>query len=106
MATIATNTKQQAHELIERMSAAQVSAVVGLIEAMLDPVSVALANAPIDDEPVTEEEMRDIVEARAAIGRGEVVSHEEVLADFGLTPEAFERMKRTGVESKPHIQGK
>jgi hypothetical protein len=63
----------------------QVFAVVGLLEAMLDPVSVALANAPIDDEPVSEEEARDIAEARAAYARGEVVSNEEVLADFGLT---------------------
>ncbi|HEX5235247.1 MAG TPA: hypothetical protein VFW25_07960 [Silvibacterium sp.] len=96
MATVAANSKQQAHELIERMSAAQVSAVVGLLETMLDPFSLVLANAPIDDEPVSEEEKRDIAEARAAIARGEVVSHEEVLAEFGLTR----------VEPKSHIQGK
>jgi hypothetical protein len=66
MATTATNSKQQAHELIERMSTAQVSAVVGLLEAMLDPVSVALANAPYDDETVSEEESRDIAESHAA----------------------------------------
>ena len=52
MAYAATNPKQQAHELIDRLSTGQVSAVVGLLEAMLDPVSVALANAPMDDEPV------------------------------------------------------
>ena len=69
MATTATNPKQQAHELIDRLSTGQVSAVVGLLEAMLDPVSVALANAPIDDEPVSEEEAREIAEARAAIAR-------------------------------------
>lgn len=48
------------------MSTAQVSAVVGLLEAMLDPVSVALANAPYDEEPVSEEESRDIAESHAA----------------------------------------
>jgi non-canonical (house-cleaning) NTP pyrophosphatase len=77
-------TKQQAHELIDRLSTGQVSAVVRLLEAMLDPVSIALANAPFDDEPVSEEEVRDIAEARAAYARGEVVSDEEVLAEFGL----------------------
>ncbi|MGA8672390.1 MAG: hypothetical protein WB679_21115 [Terracidiphilus sp.] len=105
MATTATNPKQQAHELIERISTAQASAVVGLLEAMLDPVSVALANAPIDDEPVSEEEAREIAEARAAIARGEIVSNEEVLAEFGLTAEDFERMGRTPLEAEPHHPG-
>ena len=69
MAQAVINPKQQAHELIDRISTAQASAVVGLLEAMLDPVSVALANAPMDDEPVSEEEARDIAEARAAYAR-------------------------------------
>jgi hypothetical protein len=102
MAQAVSNPKQQAHELIERLSTGQVSAVVGLLEAMLDPVSVALANAPVDDEPVSEEEARDIAEARAAYARGEVVTNEEVLADFGLTAEDFERMGRTPLDTEPH----
>ncbi|WP_424164706.1 hypothetical protein [Terracidiphilus sp.] len=53
------------------------------------------SNAPIDDEPISEEEERDVAEARAQIARGEFVSMEEVLADFGLTMEDFERMGRT-----------
>ena len=72
-----------------------------LLEAMLDPVSTALANAPIDDEPVSEEEARDIAEARAAYARGEFVSNEEVLAEFGLTTEDFERMGRTPLDPEP-----
>ena len=105
MATAATNLKQQAHELIDRLSTGQVFAVVGLLEAMVDPVSVALANAPIDDEPVTAEEARDIAEEHAAYARGEVVSNEEVLAEFGLTTEDFERMGRTPLEPGPHHPG-
>jgi len=50
------NEKEQAHEMIERLAPSQVSAVVGLLQAMLDPVARAIANAPIDDEPVTPEE--------------------------------------------------
>jgi|SRR5580700_3514892 hypothetical protein len=38
------------------MPMAQVSAIVQMIEAMLDPVSRAIANAPIDDEPESEAE--------------------------------------------------
>jgi hypothetical protein len=79
--------KQQAHDLIERLAPSQVSAVVGLLQAMLDPVARAIADAPLDDEPVTEEE-------RQAVARSEVwfedqggkgIPMEEVLADFGLT---------------------
>ena len=44
MASAATNPRQQAHELIDRMAASQVYAVVGLLETMLDPVSRAIAN--------------------------------------------------------------
>ena len=105
MATVAANSKQQAHELIERMSTAQVAAVVGLLTAMLDPVSVALANAPFDDEPVSEEEARDIAEARASIAQGEGIPHEQVLAEFGLSPEDFERTGRTPLEPEVHHPG-
>ena len=105
MAQAATNPKQHALELINRMSTGQVSAVVGLLEAMLDPVSIALANAPYDDEPVSEEEARDIAESRAAYARGEVVSNEEVLAEFGLTADDFERMGQTPLEPEPRHPG-
>ena len=43
------HSRQQAHELIDRIAPSQVNAVVGLLETMLDPVSRAIANAPIDD---------------------------------------------------------
>lgn len=105
MATVATNPKQEAHELIERLSTGQVIAAVGLFKAMLDPVSIALANAPYDDEPVSEEEVRDIAAARASLARGEGVSHDEVLREFGLSPEDFERMGRTPLDPEPHHPG-
>ncbi|MEO6805329.1 MAG: hypothetical protein ABI209_04195 [Edaphobacter sp.] len=93
MAYAATNPKQQAHELIDRMAPGQVFAVVSLLEIMLDPFARALANAPYDDEPVSEEEARDI-----AADHGASIPHEEVLADFGLTAEDFDRMGRTPLE--------
>ncbi|MFP5232525.1 MAG: hypothetical protein ACLGQX_07815 [Acidobacteriota bacterium] len=105
MASAATNPKQEAHELIERISVAQASAVVALITSMLDPVDRALANAPYDDEPVSEEEARDIAEAHAAYARGEVVSNEEVLAEFGLTPADFERTGQPPLEPELHRPG-
>ena len=53
-------TKQQAHELIERMAPGQIFAVVTVMETMLDPVSRAIANAPIDDEPETDAERQAV----------------------------------------------
>jgi hypothetical protein len=89
------NEKQQAHDLIERLVPSQVSAVVHLLEVMTDPVARSLANAPVDDEPVSEEEAREIAAARASFDRGEGIPHEQVLAEFGLTSEDFARMGRT-----------
>jgi hypothetical protein len=94
------NTREHAHELIDRLAPGQVSAVVGLLEIMLDPVARSLANAPLDDEPVSEQEAHEIAAARAALDRGEGVSHEQVLAEFGISSEEFERMGRTPLD--PH----
>ena len=44
MATGALDPKRQAHEMIDRLSADQVSAVVGLLTTMLDPVDRAIAS--------------------------------------------------------------
>lgn len=105
MGSATTDPKQQAVELINRLSVGQVFAVIGLLEAMLDPVSISLANAPYDDEPVSEEEARDIAEARSSYANGEVVSNEEVLAEFGLTCEDFDRMGQMPLEAVPHRAG-
>jgi hypothetical protein len=98
MATGATNPKQQAHELIERMTIGQVSAVVGLLEAMLDPVSRAMANAPWEDEIISEEETRAVAASREWLKHNEPIPNEEVLAEYGLTPEDFERMGRAPLD--------
>ncbi len=103
MAHAATNPKQLAHELIERMAPGQLSAVVSLLEIMLDPLARTLANAPFDDEPVGEEEARQVAASRDSLARGGGIPHEEMLADFGLSNEDFERMGRTPLD--PHEPG-
>ncbi len=94
------NTKEHAHELIDRLAPGQVSAIIGLLEIMLDPVSHSLANAPLDDEPVSAEEAREISAARASLDRGGGIRHEQVLAEFGLSSEEFKRSGRTPLD--PH----
>ena len=58
---------------------------------MLDPVAHTLANAPTDDEPVSEEERLRFHDCQAKFrengGRG--ISMEDVLAEFGLRLEDF-----------------
>ena len=99
MANSAIDVRQQAHELIDSLGSGQVLAVVGFLKVMIDPLARTLANAPCDDEPVSEAEKAEIAAARASFARGEGISHEEVLGDFGLSIEDWERMGRTPLEA-------
>ena len=83
------HSRQQAHELIDRIAPSQVNAVVGLLETMLDPVSRAIANAPIDDEPESEDERRAVAESKAWLAEhpGQGIPFEDLLSEFGVTAE-------------------
>jgi hypothetical protein len=93
MAHSSTNEKKQAHDLIERLPPTQLSAVVGLLEAMLDPVSRAIANAPFDDEAVTAEEEKALAEAREWSKRNQAIPHKQVLAELGITQEEIDHFQ-------------
>jgi hypothetical protein len=97
MANGSANDKRQAHELIERLAPSQLSAVVGMLEALLDPVSRAIANAPVDNEPETGAEREAVEESKAWFaGRGgEGIPQQEILAEFGLTPDDLKNRKDT-----------
>jgi hypothetical protein len=77
--------KQLAHELVERLAPSQLPAVVSLLQFMLmDPVSRAIAAAPLDDEVLTPEAERALDEARQSVGRGEEgKSHEDFRRELG-----------------------
>jgi hypothetical protein len=89
--------KQRAHELIDRLAPTQLTAVVRVLESMLDPVSSAIANAPLDDEAESEHESAKVRESKAWLERSaeKSVSHDEVLSDFGFTSDHF---KKSGAE--------
>jgi hypothetical protein len=79
--------------LIERLVPTQVAAVVGLLEAMLDPVSRAIANAPVADEALTPEEEKALDEASEWRKHNEGIPHEQVLAELGITQEEIDNYK-------------
>jgi hypothetical protein len=79
--------RQKAHAYLDHLPDTKLSAVRGLLEAMLDPVSLALANAPIDDEPVTEEEEQAVAEAHQWLKHNRGIPLEQVVAELGLTME-------------------
>lgn len=84
--------KQHAHELIERLPPSQVATAVRFLEFMLlDPVARALALAPPDDEPVTEQDRRRFREGQAWFAQrgGKGIPMEDVLAEFDLKLEDF-----------------
>jgi hypothetical protein len=80
--------RQHVHELIDRLPQAQISALAGLLEAMIshDPVTESLRSAPLDDEPETEEEKLAVAEARDWLtqngDRG--IPHGEAMQRLGL----------------------
>jgi len=85
--------KQHAHGMIERLAPEKLSAVVGLLEVMLDPFDRALATAEIDDEPVTEEELRDIEASREWFQHNPGTPFEQVVTELGLTMEEVTNYK-------------
>ena|SRR2546423_15569193 len=84
--------KQHAHELIEQLPDSQVALAVRFLESMLlDPVAHAVATAPPDDEPVTEQDRLRFHNGQAWFQQhsGKGVPMEDVLAEFDLKPEDF-----------------
>jgi hypothetical protein len=85
--------KERAHQLIDRMTPTQVAAVVTMLETLLDPVARAIANAPIDDEPVTAEEEKAVAESKEWFKHNKGIPHEQVLSELGITKEEIDRFQ-------------
>ena len=68
---------------------------------MLDPVSRAIASAPVDDEPLTTEEAQALAEAREWFKHNRPVPHEQVLAELGITQAEIENYKELAQNGSP-----
>jgi len=82
--------REHAQQLLNHLAPDQVAAVVHVMEVMLDPLSRKLANAPQEDEEISEEEERAVAEAREWLKTNKPIPHEEVLAEFGLSMADFD----------------
>jgi hypothetical protein len=94
MPTDTSHEKQQVHELIDRLAPSQVTTVHGLLQAMIDPVARSIANATVDDEPLTSEDEKALEEAREWMKHNQGIPHEQVLAELGITQAEIEGYKQ------------
>jgi hypothetical protein len=80
------DSRQYAHELIDRLPESQIAGLVQFLESVLDPAGAALRSAPIDDEPETPGEQAAVAEAADWLqkrgGRG--IPHAEAMRLAGL----------------------
>jgi hypothetical protein len=86
--------KQHAHELIEQLAPSQVPDAIGMLERLLDPVARAIANAPIDDEPISPEEEKSLAQASEWSKHNKATTHEEFLAELGITPKEIDNYRQ------------
>ena len=77
-------TRERAHELVEQLEARQLLTAVNTLDDLIRTARLrrVLDSAPLDDEPFSEEENREI---EASLERGVFYTHEEVLEELGIT---------------------
>jgi len=77
--------KKRAHDLLDQLDSAQVSAVIPLLQFMLlDPMARALAGAAVEGQSISSDEAAGLDQAQASLKKGEGISHEDILREFGL----------------------
>jgi hypothetical protein len=71
-----------------------------LLKIIVDPEAQRIARIPYEDELISEEEELAAAAAKEWLRHNEPIPNEVVLAEFGLTPEDFERMGREPLEAQ------
>jgi hypothetical protein len=75
-----------AHHLLDQLGPGQLAAVVHLLETMVLPDE--------DRDTLSNAERKAVTEADEWLKHNKPISHEEVLAEFGLTMNEWEKMAR------------
>ena len=82
--------KRQIKDLIDGMPPDELLVIkrfIQYVRDMEDPFLQNLAEAPWDDEPLSDEDMAAIAEAKEDIKAGRLIPHEEIMREFGLRNE-------------------
>ena len=82
-----TVSKQELKDLIDGLPDVELHAAKRYIQYLRDshaPLLKSLMEAPWDDEPLTEEDIKAIEESRKDIAAGRVVSQEELKRELGI----------------------
>jgi hypothetical protein len=78
-------TREALHELIDRIPEGEIVAAQRFLEYLATSAAFrATLSAPPDDEPITRGDAESIARAQGDLRAGRVVSHEEVLREFGV----------------------
>ena len=89
MAANTSEAKQHAHHLVDQLAPGQLAAVVHLLETMISPDMVSPEE---DADTLSNAERKAVTEADEWLKRNQPIPHEEVLAEFGLTMDDWEKM--------------
>src|SRR5438045_3239695 len=92
-------TKERLHELVDCLPEAEFATAARVLGALSRPAGPFHLDLPPEDgEPETEEERRAVAEAKAALSRGDVVSHE-------MTGCELSWLRRGSCRSRPSRRG-
>jgi hypothetical protein len=81
-----TTVREELHALLDHIPDADVLTARKILRSLVDPVALALVNAPPDDEPLSAHEKAAVEAGQLREQRGEpLIPHEEILREFGLT---------------------
>jgi len=73
--------KERLRERIETFSEEEAGEALRLLDLRVDPVIAAFRDAPLDDEPWTEEDESAAAEGRADLAAGRTMSLEEAMRE-------------------------
>lgn len=80
-----TQERREANALLDLLPPEKLTAVRGLLEVMVEPLSRSLTLASAEDEELTPDTVAALERARASLSRGEGISHDDILSEFSPT---------------------
>jgi hypothetical protein len=79
-------TKEALHRLVDELPDEELPEAERMLQALTiaDPVERSLALAPVEEEPLSDEDLAALEEGRAEAARGETLSTDELRRELGL----------------------